>query len=109
MVKKHEPLDVLIVGEHRADLVAFEVFHGGDSCSFGRDGEETLAEFQTLGMACGEKACEGVDGCESSIARRGLVSTLGLQIIEEGKQIIGAKMPDIQFDDLAVVSCGEKT
>jgi hypothetical protein len=95
--------------EHCANFVSFKVFDGRDSRSFGRDSEDTLAEFYTLGMAGCEKTCERMDGCESGIARRGAVSTLGLQIIEEGKQIIGAKMPDIQFDDLAVVSCGEKT
>ncbi len=50
-----------------------------------------------------------MDGCESRIARRGLVSPLALQMLQEGQQILRAKMPNIQVDDLAGMSCGEET
>jgi hypothetical protein len=60
-------------------------------------------------MACGEKTCEGVDGRESGIARRSVVSTHDLQMVQEGKQILGAKMHDIEVDDLAGMSYGEET
>ena len=60
-------------------------------------------------MACGEKTGEGMDGCKSRIARRGRVCTLAFQVLQEGQHILGAKMPDIQVDDLADMSCGEKT
>jgi len=60
-------------------------------------------------MACGEKACKGMDGCESRIARRGPVATLALQMLQEGQQLLGAKMHDIQVDDLAGMSSREET
>ncbi len=95
--------------EHCANFVSFEVFDGCDSRSFGRDSEDALAEFYTLGMAGSEKTCKRMHGSESGIARSGAVSTLSLQISEEGQQILGTKMTDIQFYDLTVVPYGEKT
>jgi len=86
--------------EHGADLVVGEVLDDARASPLEGHGEETLADFEVLGVLRGDEAGEGVDGREAGVARHGAVAAGGLKVIEERDHAAGIDVADVEIDDV---------
>jgi hypothetical protein len=96
-------LFVLLVDgfQHSPDLIGFEVLNVSNAGAFDGNGKKPLARFQILWVARGSELRKGMDRCQTCVAGSGSVSTVCLQMVEEGDQIVRAKVIKIQVDNVA--------
>jgi hypothetical protein len=82
--------------EERTPLVGFEILDEALSCPLEGDGEDLLAQFELLGVACGRVPRKCMDGREAGVARGGRCSRRGT-----------SRRPRTSFVQLPLVSCGK--
>lgn len=54
-------------------------------------------------------AGEGMDGGEPGVARRDTVASVDLEVVEEGEDVVGSQIEEVQSDDGPSMTHGEET
>ena len=94
--------------EQRAELVRLQVFNHPRAASLDRYGQEPLTQREVLGVAGGDEADEGMDGRKSGVARGCAVVTLGLQMQQEGHEVLRRHVHQVEGNDLAAMVGGKE-
>ncbi len=87
--------------EKRAHLIHLEVLDRAGARALERDGEQPLALLEVLGLARRGVPGEGVHGREACIARRWPIAALGFEVVEEGENLLGLEVCEVEGDDVA--------
>jgi hypothetical protein len=94
--------------EEGSDFVRFEILNETVASPFEGHGENALAKLDVFGMAHGGVACECVNGGEARVACGGTVAPIRLEMVEEGKDVVGGEVHQIEPNDsTAAALCKE--
>jgi hypothetical protein len=84
-------------GEHRLNLIVFEVVNGAGTGALERDGKHTLAMLDprwVRGSAVSEKS---VNGCQPDISGRDEIMSISLQMLKECQHLWGVEITQVQL------------